>query len=203
EYVGQQVAVGVHLEAVPGGVADHDIARAGIDGGPIRRQVHGAQRRLVHGGHTLVDAVAVVVARPERAEPGVAAGRSPDGPSVADKRFRAGQGRVGMVQRRPAIPVLHAANEGSAEGAHQLRIFAEALVGAPPAYILRDGDTGGEVPVDIRGDKLAGDDTADGFDESGVAGRRKADVGRKNRRAVDVIVAVYRVYAVDERDSQP
>src|SRR5690606_9531573 len=144
-----------------------------------------------------------VVARPERPKPGVAASCAPGSPSVADKMLGTGQGGVGMVQRRLAVPVLHAANIGRAVGGQQLRVFAEALIGAPPAYVLGDGDTEGKVPVDVRGDKLAGDDAGDGLDEIRVASCAKSDVVRKNRRTVDVVVPVYRVHAIDERDRQP
>jgi hypothetical protein len=73
--------------------------------------------------------------------------RPPGGAAVADEVFGAGQD----AQRVGEVVALEPSDGGLAERAREFRRLAEALVGAAPTLVARDGDAGGERPVDARG----------------------------------------------------
>src|SRR5690606_23221835 len=101
-----------------------------------------------------------------------------------------------VLARRAA---LHAGDD-RLHGLDQRRVLAVRLVGAAPALVAGDADAGREVPRDAGGAHLVGGDRARLLGELRVAARTDADVVRHDRRADDVVVAVHRVHAVDQRD---
>ena len=76
--------------------------------------------------------------------------------AVAHEVLGAGQHR----ERIRAIVALEAPHRRLAQLRHQVRIFAEALVGAAPADILRHRDARREGPLDSGGAHLLGGDAA-------------------------------------------
>ncbi len=67
---------------------------------------------------------------------------------------------------------------------------------------MRNGDAGRESPVHAGGADFFGSDARGFLDEVGIAGAAEADVLREASGADDVVVAVDRVNAIDERDFQ-
>ena len=153
----------------------HDRGRAGLDRGPVARQVHGAQRGFVDLGVALVDAAR--------------------GAAVADV----------MLHRRHHrhAGALQASHGGRPQQHGQFGRLAVAFVGAAPALILGDRDARTKGPVHAGGRHLDRRDPADLLDELRVARRPQPDVVGKHRGAPHVVVPVDGINPVQDRDAEP
>ena len=176
QHVGDQVLVAVHELTVPARVRHHHAADAGLHGGDVAGQVEPPQ--LVFG-----DARVALVLAALRA-------------AVGQEVLR------GREDRRAVGRLLEAADGGGAQARDQLGVLAVALVGAAPALVARDRETGREVPVDAGGRDLARGHARRRLDERGIVRGAHADVVREDRRALDGAVAVDGVDAVEHRDPE-
>ncbi len=187
EHVGQEVLVAVDLAVGRAGERGHHDPGAGIDRGPVRRQEDVVHHLVVAVGHAAVDLVPGASEVPQTVPPSpmkcfaVAATASSDVRSVA----------------------LEPPDQRAAELGDEVRVLAEALVGPPPAHVLRDRHDRPERPADAGGARLQRRGAADLLDEGGVVGRPEADLVREDRRPDDVALAVDRVDAVQDRDPEP
>src|SRR5258708_12318067 len=81
--------------------------------------------------------------------------------------------------------------------------MAESLVGAAPSEVLRHADRGGECPVNVGGQQLAGRDAPNSLHQVRVARGAEADVVRKDGGSAQVAVAVSRIHAVEKWNANP
>jgi len=96
---------------------------------------------------------------------------------------------------------LQATDDGG-QRAHDLRVLAVAFVASPPPRIPTDGDAGREGPVDAGGADLERRRLADPTRELRVPGGAEADVVGEHGGAIDVVVAVHGVGAVEDGDAE-
>ena len=133
EHVGDQMLVAVHLLPVQAVVGDHDRSDAGLDRGDVPGHVQLSQRRFaVDDRVASIDAVTC--------------------PAVADEVLGGRRGPSG----RGHVGALETADRRASQRFGELRGFAESLVGAAPALVLRNRDTRREVPVHPRAGDLGG-----------------------------------------------
>src|SRR5690606_29380673 len=111
-----------------------------------------------------------------------------------DEVFRRGQHRVGVGE----IAGLETANQRRGEQLGELLCLTESLVRATPPFVTSSGDDGSEGPIDLGGAHFPCRDAPDAFNEVRVTSGAQTDVVGKNYRAVDVVVAVDGVDAVDD-----
>ncbi len=139
----------------------------------------------------------LIDARVALVEPGLggAEGRA----AIAHEVFGAGQHAERIVETR----ALEAADGGAGEFTHELGIFGEAFIGAAPADVLRYGDAGTEGPLNSRRADLFGGDALHLLDQLRVARAAQADIVREDHRVEHVVVPVYGVDAVEDRDLEP
>ena len=81
--------------------------------------------------------------------------------------------------------------------------FAKAFVGAPPAFIARDGDAGGKRPADTGAFDFERGHSGGLLDQLRVVRGAQSDVVGKNDRVLQMVVAVDGVDAVEQRNAQP
>ena len=77
-----------------------------------------------------------------------------------------------------------------------------AFIAAAPAHVLRNGEGGGEGPLDPAGRYFIGGGRPDPLDQRRVMRGAKADIVREDRRAGQVGVAVDRVDPEQDRDTR-
>lgn len=96
---------------------------------------------------------------------------------------------------------LKTADDGG-QRAHDLWVLAVAFVASAPPRIPTDGDAGREGPVDASGANLERRRLADPTRELSVPGGAETDVVGEHGGAVDVVVAVDGVGAVEDGDAE-
>ena len=174
KHLGERERVGRGGHAVDGVERAHDVSRAGLERGPERREVDGAQGLLreVHG---------IVIAAPLRR-------------AVGDPVLGAGED---PIAGRGIVP-LEPADAGPSHDGPQVRILARPLHDPPPAGIAGDVDHGGEGPLQSGGGGLGRGDPRRSLD-----GRRVPATGLPQGDREDRAVAVDHVEAEEQRDLQP
>src|SRR5205823_2822370 len=143
-----------------------------------RRQVDLAQLLLADGGVALVDT----------------AGRA----AVTDVVLGAGKHR--RLLRAEFLALQASDHRSVLDGV--LGRLAERLVRPAPAVVTHDAETRREVPLRTSARDLFRGGPADLFDQLRVVRGAEADVVREDRRAVNVVVPVHRVDAVDRGDAE-
>ncbi len=103
----------------------------------------------------------------------------------------------------PLLAALLSPQKGRSQLRHQGGILAESLVRAAPADVLGHGHARGEIPGHPGGPHFDRRRAADFIDQVRVARRPQADIVREDDGALDVIVPVHAVGAVEERNAQP
>ena len=98
------------------------------------------------------------------------------------------------------LAALQAFDQRRAHGGDEAGVFGIAFIGPPPAIVLRDGDRGGEIPVDPGDFDLDRGGVADATHQVGIARRAEADIVGKDGRADDIGVSVDGIGAPDRRD---
>src|SRR5215216_5129272 len=93
------------------------------------------------------------------------------------------------ARRVAEIFALVSADCGFAHHPRQLGCFAEAFVASAPTLVTRDGDAGGESPVDARGSCFDSSDACCTLDEPRIACAAEADVVREDNGVEDVAVS--------------
>ena len=173
-----QSFIGVHLDAVPTVVGGHDRLGAGID----RRLVTGAMDRR----------------QLQFADQGIALVAAAVGRAVAEKML-GGRDDVILVKEGRALP-FQAGNHGGGIGRDDLRIFRIAFIAAAPAVVTGDRNGRCKRPVHAGGTHLGGGGFTDLADQVGIVGGAQADIVRKERGAIDIVVAVDGVRRPDQGD---
>ena len=95
---------------------------------------------------------------------------------------------------------LQAFNDAGRIGGDNLRILAEAFIGASPAAVARDSDCGGEGPVMACHAQFGRGDACDLSHEVRIAHGAEPDIVGKERAADNVVVAVDGIDAPDDGD---
>ena len=108
-------------------------------------------------------------------------------------------GRHEVLTDRALQPFDHL----SGIGLDDLRLFGIAFVGPTPAVVLHHRHRRRETPVDAGCRRFRSGRRADAPDQRRVARRAKADIVREQRRTDDIVVAMHRVGAPDDRHDRP
>ncbi len=178
--IGQVRLVTVHLLAIDAVEGRHHGLRARGDG------------RRVAGG---VDAHQLGLA-----DPGIALVLAIGGAAVTEKMLDRGDHMAAIQECRRADLALQALDHGSRIAGHHLGRFGIALVGAPPAIVLRHRHGGRERPLHPGRTGLQRGDLADAAQQVRVAGGAQADVVREQGRADDVALPVHGIDAEKHRN---
>ncbi len=104
-----------------------------------------------------------------------------------------------LVEESCAL-AFQARDHGASIGGDDFRIFGIAFIAAAPAVVARHGDGRGEGPVHTGRTDFLGGGATDPLDQGRIVGGAQADIVRKQRRAVDIVVAVDSVRRPDQRD---
>ncbi len=102
-----------------------------------------------------------------------------------------------------SINALQAFDHRAGIAGHQGRVLRVTFIGPAPAIIANHRECGGEGPVLARDTHLKGRHLADTPDQVRIIGSAKADVVRKECRTHDVVVAVDRIGAPEDRNPCP
>ena len=181
QHAGQQTCIAGHLDAVPAGKARHYGQRARGKAAFVARSMHVAQ-------HLFADARIALIAAA--------------GAAIAQEMLHRGNdmaGRHEVLTDRALQPFDHL----SGIGLNDLWLFRIAFVGPTPAVVLHHRHRRREAPVDAGRRRFRRGRRADTPDQRRVARRAKADIVREQRRADDIVVAMHRVGAPDDRHDRP
>ena len=182
DHAGQQFAAAMDLLAAHQREARHDRLHAGFDRGRIAGAVNVAQ---LGRGRRIVALVVPAL-----------------GAAVADEMLGGGDDVAGAEEIGRAGHALQAFDHRPGIGADDLRILAEALVGAAPAIVADDGEGRREIPVDAGHRHLDRGDLADAADQVRIAHRAEPDILREDGRADDIGMAVDGVDAPHDGDGE-
>ena len=97
-------------------------------------------------------------------------------------------------------PACRPRTAAAPSSATRYRILGESLVGSSPSLVARDGDAGGEGPVDAGCADLLRGDPADLLDQFRIARGAEADVVGEDDCPENITVTVDRIDAVQQRD---
>ncbi len=113
--------------------------------------------------------------------------------AVTEEMLDRGEDVAVVEERRAALQPLQPLDHRLAQRGDQSRILRVTFIGPTPTRVGRDGDGGGEGPVDPGDRDLGRGRLANAADQFGIAGRAEPDIVREERRARDIVVTVDRV----------
>ncbi len=194
--------MGVQLETIPAGEGSHHHLCSSLEGSDIGRQVNLAQSGFIQAGISLVnfecetDYPHLPMCTRQEEEKHLRA--SPGRPTIAEIVLGCSQHRQRVVQ----LIALQAFDVGAGKLCHHSAVLSVPLISSAPTDVLGHSNRGSKIPINTGGSQLLCGGAPNAVNQIRITGSSQADIMREDHCAVQIVMTVYSIDPVQDRNTQ-